>query len=364
MGWVDADAHVVESPRTWDYLQPSEKKYRPALFAPEDDTQKQHWVIDGKIRGLFRFTFTTEDLVDKSQRFGRQMTTSREARDVEDVDARVRHMDELGIDIQVLYPSIFLDQCTERPEVDVALCGAYNRWLGDIWKQGKGRLRWMCVLPFLSMPDALDQLRFANENGACGIFMRPLEGPRHTTDPYFFPLYEEASRYNLAIGLHQSNGNANVVGMLANPDGSREFFNQYRIFNVGAFFRLVNSGLPKMFPRLRFGFIETAASWVPWVIYELRRRLDTVASRLPDNLLEEYGIYVTCQIGDDVPYLIKNHTGENSLMIGTDYGHADSSTELEALRTLKESGGITPEMHKKIVDDNPRRFYSLGLSTA
>ncbi len=34
MGWVDADAHVVESPRTWDYLQPVEQKYRSALFDP------------------------------------------------------------------------------------------------------------------------------------------------------------------------------------------------------------------------------------------------------------------------------------------------------------------------------------------
>ena len=363
MGWVDADAHVVESPRTWDYLKPSERKYRPALFDPEDDTQRQHWVIDGKIRGLNRFTFSTEALEERSRQLGRQMTTSQETRDVESVEARLRHIDELGIEVQVLYPSIFLDQCTERAEVDVALCGAYNSWLADIFKQGRGRLRWMCVLPLLSMPDALDQLRFAKEKGACGVFLRALEGPRHITDPYFYPLYDEASRQDMAIGLHQANGNANVVGQLANPDGSREFFNQYRIFNVGAFFRLVNSGLPKMFPKLRFGFIETAASWVPWVIYELRRRLDTVNSRLPANLLEEYRIYVTCQIGDDVPYLISNCAGENTLMIGTDYGHADSSTELEALTTLKETGGITPHVHKKIVDDNPRAFYGLGPST-
>ena len=48
MGWVDADAHVVESPLTWDYLLPSEQKFRPQLFKPEGDTQKAHWVIDGK----------------------------------------------------------------------------------------------------------------------------------------------------------------------------------------------------------------------------------------------------------------------------------------------------------------------------
>ncbi len=31
MGWVDADAHVVETPHTWDYLHLSERKYRPGL---------------------------------------------------------------------------------------------------------------------------------------------------------------------------------------------------------------------------------------------------------------------------------------------------------------------------------------------
>ena len=94
------------------------------------------------------------------------------------------------------------------------------------------------------------------------------------------------------------------------------------------------------------------------MVYELRRRLDTVDDKLPDDLLNEFGLYVTCQIGDDVPYLLQK-AGEGALMIGTDYGHADSSTELDALISLKETGGISTEMHTKIVDDNPRQFYGL-----
>lgn len=140
MGWIDADAHVVESPHTWDYLTASENKFRPMLFKPEGDTQRAHWVIDGKIRGLFRFTFSKEDLIKKSAEIGRDMATTMVTRDLVDVPARLQHMDALGIDIQVLYPSIFLDQCTERPDTDVALCGAYNRWLADVWRQSEGAL--------------------------------------------------------------------------------------------------------------------------------------------------------------------------------------------------------------------------------
>ena len=51
---IDADAHVIETEHTWDYLEPSEQKYRPLLFSSPQDPIQQYWVIDEKIRG-FRF---------------------------------------------------------------------------------------------------------------------------------------------------------------------------------------------------------------------------------------------------------------------------------------------------------------------
>src|SRR5262245_51603194 len=170
--------------------------------------------MDVKILRSVQFTFSKEEFVKKSKTIGREMTTDMATRDLADVTGRIKHMDELGIDIQVLYPSIFLDPCTERADTDVALCGAYNRWLADVWKRSDGRLRWMATLPLLSMPDALDQLRFAKENGACGIFMRPIEGTRQITDPYFFPLYEKAQKINFCIGLHQSNDSDEAVDIM------------------------------------------------------------------------------------------------------------------------------------------------------
>ena len=58
------------------------------------------------------------------------------------IDSRLKHMDEIGTGVQVLYPTVFLRAWTQDPTVEVALCRSYNRWLADIWKQGKGRLRW------------------------------------------------------------------------------------------------------------------------------------------------------------------------------------------------------------------------------
>ena len=46
---VDADAHVTETEQTWDYLEGSDKKFRPILFGATE-TNKEYWVLDGKIR--------------------------------------------------------------------------------------------------------------------------------------------------------------------------------------------------------------------------------------------------------------------------------------------------------------------------
>jgi hypothetical protein len=49
-------------------------------------------------------------------------------------------------------------------------------------------------------------------------------------------------------------------------------------------------------------------------------------------------------------------------MIGTDYSHADQSAEIQALDVIQrrgELGEIPAPVARKILDDNPRRFYGL-----
>ena len=75
----------------------------------------------------------------------------RESREMADITARLKHMDDLEIDIQVLYPTIFLRPFTRRPDVELGVTRSYNRWLIDIWEKAPERLRWVAVLPLLSL---------------------------------------------------------------------------------------------------------------------------------------------------------------------------------------------------------------------
>ena len=92
---VDVDAHVDESEATWEYLDESEKRFKPltldpgAATVPGDARPHRLWVIDGNIR-LRRW------------RDDKRTGTVKATRELLDVDARIRHMDELRIDVQVL----------------------------------------------------------------------------------------------------------------------------------------------------------------------------------------------------------------------------------------------------------------------
>jgi predicted TIM-barrel fold metal-dependent hydrolase len=282
------------------------------------------------------------------------LDTPSESREMAEVAARLRHMDELGIDVQVLYPTIFIRPLTKRPEVELALCRSYNRWLADIWAEAKGRLPWAAALPYLSMEAALRELAWARQHGACAAFMRGLEGDHSLSDPYFFPLYEAASDLDVPVCVHASNGSFLLHDYFQDDAGVALF--KFPVF-IG-FHALLWNQVPRRFPKLRVGFIEVCAQWVPYLLRDLARRGEKKGRPLSEFSVRENRIWVACQTNDDLDYILP-YTGPDSLVIGTDYGHADTSAEIEMVRNLRGQGTIAPEVIDKILDDNPRALYGL-----
>ena len=207
------------------------------------------------------------------------------------------------------------------------------------------------------MSASLEELKFCKQHGAVGVFMRGIEGNRLITDPYFHPLYEEMSRLDLAVGVHVGNGNPQFLDLVSQYNGGGSFW-KFRLPVIGAFHSVIMGELPILFPQLRFHWAEAAAQWIPYVVKDLQRRWAAREKTLPDNPLKEYRQYVSCQTDDDVDHILK-YSGEDNLVIGTDYGHNDQSTEIEALRNLKQKGSITGGQYEKITYHNPKNLFSL-----
>ena len=77
-----------------------------------------------------------------------------------------------------------------------------------------------------------------------------------------------------------------------------------------------------------------------------------------NDILRDNHLYVACQTDDDIPYVL-TVAGEGNLIMGTDYGHADTASELAALNTLRNMSGVGAERSNRILDGNARALYAL-----
>ena len=137
---LDADAHVEESEATFAdaYLEPAYRDRRPQVVALGE---RAVWVIDDHIFpqrvGKGANTFATPASIG-----GRPTPLTATKPDplpsilLSDVDARIRQMDAERLDLQVIYPTLFLAYpLTDDPRLYNALCRSYNSWIADVCSQ-------------------------------------------------------------------------------------------------------------------------------------------------------------------------------------------------------------------------------------
>jgi predicted TIM-barrel fold metal-dependent hydrolase len=339
MSTIDADAHVIENESTWDFMLESERAFKPKIVGsnrPNDPFD--YWLVDGRV--------IPRNNVERALPVA--------AREMSDLGVRIQHMDALGIDRQVIYPTFFITPISRRPDIDLAVARSYNRWMAEIVRKEPDRFRWVVVPPLQTLEHVSEELRFGKEHGACGVYLRGLEVERMLSDPYFYPLYEQASTLDLPVCIHSANGAFTTYDFFADDPG----FSKFKLAVIGAFHALVFHGIAQRFPNLRIGIIEVSAQWIPYAVHDLARRFARRGRHFPENVLKENRVYVTCQTDDDLDYVL-GYAGAENLVIGTDYGHADNAVEIEALRKLRGQGKLKAEVVDRILQDNPAALYGL-----
>ncbi|HTE84618.1 MAG TPA: amidohydrolase family protein, partial [Dehalococcoidia bacterium] len=116
--------------------------------------------------------------------------------------------------------------------------------------------------------------------------------------------------------------------------------------------------IPERFPGLRFGFIEAGASWVPFLLHRLKRTLGVDSYAWGPSLFRDYRLYVACEADEDLPYLVQS-VGEDNLLIGSDYGHADPAVEAALVATMRARSDVPAAAIDKILGLNAKSFYAL-----
>ena len=362
-GVFDADTHIAESEAMWSFIDKEMYPRRPVLARIPDDTwyheRNAFWLIDGEIfpkpAGKASFSLITPSAQKKESGRGDIHLAVRE---LTDPLARLKDMDKIGVEAQVIYPTLFLVYLTDDAQLDIALSRAYNRFIATACAKAPERLKWVAILPLRDITASLEEMKWAKQQGAVGVFFRGMEGNLTLDNPQLHPIYALAQRLDLTICIHTGSGSRHLMQPF---DVERNHtFAHNRVLPVVAFRDLVANRIPELFPRLRFGFIEAAASWVPYIWHVLRRSVrPDFKSKNPLDLFREYRFWIACEADEELPHLL-NYIGDEHIVIGSDYGHNDPSKEPDFVRNMRAREDVPPAVIEKILCDNPRQLYGVN----
>ena len=356
---IDSDAHVEESVETWSYLDPAFHPYRPIpVVFPEDTCWGSHnaaWVIDYKLR----YSAASPTSMKRAKEKGAPIPVQ----EMTDVSLRLACMDEMGIDKQVVFPSIWQGCLAENVDLEAALARSHNQFMATQCGHSGGRLSYVAVVPFRRPDLAVAEVRRVKQAGAAAaIYARGIEWDMPLSHPMLWPIYEEAERQDLPIAVHVGNGSSPaVLRMLEGiPRPYLDDFPQTHPLAAGlnsgpfvlyAFQQLLGSSLLDDFPNLRLAFLETGTDWTV-------RLVKGLCNRKGPKVREWLGerVFVSCTLDDDLPYVI-GKLGEDFLITASDYPHGDAFREDHLSEGLLRRGDLKESTVEKILSDNPQRLF-------
>ena len=213
----DSDSHVVESRELWEkYLDPEYRVLGKHALWREDGRFDSYLKVNGQV-----FRDTANPNIPRHAIWKPGMTWDSvgdldpdvrhpESEGASDPEARIQHMDAMGIDQAFLYPTWFAEgfHLVEDPDVSYALARAYNDWIADFCQVAPDRLYAAAMVPLGNMDFALAELRrVAGIRCFRGAFIRPmfLEG-HYFTHPYYDPLWAELESLGLTAAVHPTAG--------------------------------------------------------------------------------------------------------------------------------------------------------------
>ena len=277
----------------------------------------------------------------------------------------LRALDKGGMELTVLYPTLglFMSFLKDR-EWAVRLCRAYNTLMHEEFIKLSPRLQAVALLPVQDPKAAALELRRAvSEQGHVGG-MLAADGSHLLGDERFLPVYEEADRLGVMLGIHASGSHLGGAGVELFPRFIQAHTCSHAFGQMRQLTSIVLEGICERFPRLRLAFLEAGCGWAP---YWMERMDDEYAKRAeeapalrkrPSEYIRSGSIYFSCEADEWLlPQAVKL-CGENQIVYASDFPHWDHSYP-SSIDEIKERGDITDAQKRKILADNTRRLYGL-----
>ena len=379
---IDADSHMTE--RHDLFTERAPKGYEDKVPHVEHVDGMDMWVIEGKTFGKAG-SGGTIDHEGKKHPFRDSQGGTWGIGDVHpaawDPEQRLLLMDELGIDVQVLYPNSIgiggqnLANSIGDP-VLLRLCvELYNDAMAEVQEKSGNRLLPMPVMPAWDIGACVREAQRCAELGFRGVNMTadPQDsGSPDLGDPAWDPFWEVCAGLRLPVHFHigASQTALSYFGTTYWPSqndyvkpaigGASLFQNNSRLLLNSAY-----SGMFDRHPGLKMVSVESGIGWVPFMLEAMDYELEENApewfeklQKLPSEYFRDnwYATFWFETGRGDLQHLM-DAVGENNIMFETDFPHPTSLHPNPLDLVAEKIGTLRAETQRKVMGENAAALY-------
>jgi len=275
-----------------------------------------------------------------------------------DLSKRVKEMDEVGIDLQLICQGagVYADQLPAEQALDVV------RQSNDILAQRiaphKDRLKGITALSLKNIDASVKEIERTAAQGFSAVLMYPhVDGEMLVDTPVMEPIFKKISEHNLPIFLHGA-GTAQSPSLKRLEDGGAGV--AYAVLSDGEVaeccLRMIASGLFDRYPNLKI-VIRSSGGGLPLLLHRFfwKHKGPKGEQKYSEIFLEHFLIDCASSDAPTLAFLI-HKMGENNIVFGSDYcgGLGPMSKAFTAIAAQPN-----PDHIKSFTEKNSRRLLHI-----
>jgi len=294
-------------------------------------------------------------------------------------EPRLKVMDEQGVEGCVLFPAAMALSAEHYVKDTEALYGnlhSFNRWFDETWGFNfEDRLYATAVLSLRDLDEAVKLTDAVLARGAKVVLLPtgPAYG-RSPGDPYFDPVWARLNEANVTVAFHimpfwYFDVMSEAWGH--NPDPPSWHMSAWQWNNVygerpieDTLSALIYDNLFGRFPNLRCLVAEHGAEWVPHFVRHMDKSrgmgrngpwIGGPLKERPSAIFRQF-IRVTPYPEDDIPWIVENLGGVESIVMGSDFPHAEGLAEPADYASLMP--GFEEKDIRRVMCGNAEELFS------
>ena len=373
---VDCDTHITEAPDLFTSRAPAAYKDKmPRVNLDADGVER--WYVGDRNFGSMGGNVIR---ADNNKLLGRlafpKLEQAHPGGHV--IKDRLKAMDDMGIYAQIAFQNSGVTQAGSLmslgdDDLAIKIVQIYNDASAEIQEASGQRIFNMAHLPFWDKGAMEVEARRCFDMGLKG-FVLP-DTPERVGVPSFLqdhwtPFLEMCEATGMPLNFHL---NAAIDPNTLTWDGfgfEQTLSVVATMFSIGNAATLGNwmvSGRLDQHPKLKIGLIESGAGWVPFAVEALEHQFDEMLpvkrGMLNKRPWEYFRDHFMCSFWFEkvAPKILLETIGVDNVMFETDFPHPTSLYPGVQAHLKDVLGGHSPEIRKKVLQDNPTRLYNLSL---